>query len=94
MKNLAIAVCLVLVMSPYAAHGAGGIFGRRVTHQGMVAASGIQPARVAHNAEGVGMSTRSERDAIQNCCYWGQRTPVSIQTKYHNGAWHAVVRYR
>lgn len=62
-------------------------------HQRLVAQSGIKPRQVG-SAEGVGMSTRSARDAIQNACYWGKRTPVSIQTSFRNGRYYAVVRYR
>jgi hypothetical protein len=83
-------LCLALVLCSSQAFG----IGFRITHQGLVNQSGIRPAAVRHAAEGVGMSTRSEADAIRNCCFWGQRQPVSIQTNYLDGRYYAVVRYR
>ncbi len=62
-------------------------------HQRLVRASGITPRQVG-TAEGVGMSSRSYADAVQNACYWGKRVPVSIQYSYRNGRYYAVVRYR
>lgn len=81
------ALCLVLVLCSSQAFGAGW------GHRALVARSGIRPASVGM-AEGVGMSTRSAADAIRNCCFWGQRQPLSIQTSYRNGRYYAVVRYR
>jgi len=66
---------------------------RRAAHNGLVAQSGIRPARVG-SYEGVGMSTRSADAAIRAACYWGQRTPVSIQTSFRKGRYYAVVRYK
>ncbi len=62
-------------------------------HNRLVRESGITPRQVG-TAEGVGMSTRSYADAVQNACYWGKRVPVSIQYSYRNGRYYAVVRYR
>lgn len=62
-------------------------------HQRLVRASGITPRQVG-TAEGVGMSSRSYQDAVQHACYWGKRTPVSIQYSYRNGRYYAVVRYK
>lgn len=62
-------------------------------HNRLVGASGITPRQVG-SAEGVGMSMRSYKDAVQNACYWGQRTPVSIQYSYRGGRYYAVVRYK
>lgn len=62
-------------------------------HQRLVAQSGIRPKQIG-SAEGVGMSSRSREDAIRNCCFWGKRQPISIQTSYRNGLHYAVVRYR
>jgi hypothetical protein len=44
--------------------------------------------------EGVGFSTRSADDAIRNCCYWGQRTPVGIGVARGANGWYATVLYR
>lgn len=44
--------------------------------------------------EGVGFSTRSAQDAINNCCYWGRRTPVDIGVARGRNGWYACVRYR
>ena len=45
--------------------------------------------------EGIGMSSHSPQAAIQNCCFWGKRTPVDIATgRLNNGMYVAVVRYR
>lgn len=67
-------------------------------HQRLVRQSGITPRKVGTH-EGVGMSTRSHIDARNNACYWGQRTPVSVQysTRYSKRGqplYYAVVRYR
>ena len=80
-------LCLVLVLCSTPAFAAGW------GHRALVAQSGIRP-RLVGMAEGVGMSTRSAADAIRNCCFWGRRTPVSIQTSFRNGRHYAVVRYR
>ena len=63
------------------------------THRSLVRQSGIRPRSIG-SAEGVGMSSRSPADAIRNCCFWGSRTPVSIQTSQRGGRYYAVVRYR
>lgn len=62
-------------------------------HNRMVRASGISPKQVGTH-EGVGMSTSSFADARNNACYWGQRTPVSIQYNKVGNKYYAVVRYR
>jgi hypothetical protein len=85
-KLFLLAVCFVLI-SPTTSE-AGGI----LAHRRLVAASGLTPPQVGTH-EGVGMSTRSAKDAIQNACYWGQRQPLFIQTTYRNGRYYAVVRY-
>lgn len=44
--------------------------------------------------EGVGWSNQSPQLAIQNCCYWGQRSPAQIGvSKSHDGCWYACVLY-
>lgn len=44
--------------------------------------------------EGVGMGATREQ-AISNCCFWGQRTPVDIgAAQAANGQWFATVLYR
>lgn len=44
--------------------------------------------------EGIGMASTPQA-AIQNCCFWGRRTPVDIATaRLNNGMYVAVVRYR
>lgn len=62
-------------------------------HQRLVHASGITPRQVG-SAEGVGMSTRGYEAAKRNACYWGKRTPVSIQYSKRGAYYYAVVRYR
>jgi hypothetical protein len=62
-------------------------------HQRLVRASGITPRQVGTH-EGVGMSTRSYTDARNNACFWGKRTPVSIQYSKQGNRYYAVVRYR
>jgi hypothetical protein len=44
--------------------------------------------------EGVGFSTVSADDAIRQCCYWGQRTPVDIGVAKGSSGWFATVLYR
>lgn len=44
--------------------------------------------------EGVGFSSRSADDAIKNCCYWGQKTPIEIGVARGRNGWYACVRYR
>ena len=44
--------------------------------------------------EGVGFSSRSADDAIRNCCYWGQKTPIEIGVSRGRNGWYACVRYR
>jgi hypothetical protein len=46
-------------------------------------------------AEGIGCSSESPEDAVQRCCYWGERTPVEIGTAWcpSKRQWVAVVRY-
>lgn len=44
--------------------------------------------------EGCGMSSTRE-SAIQNCCYWGQLTPIEIGVaQAPNGLWYACVFYQ
>lgn len=66
---------------------------RRMGHQAMVAQSGIAPRQVGRY-EGVGMSTSGYEAAKRNACYWGQRTPVSIQYSKQGNRYYAVVRYK
>ena len=67
-------------------------------HAAAMASSGrmFHSGRFANGAthEGVGFSTVSADDAIRHCCYWGQRTPVSIDVRRGNGGYFAVVQYR
>ena len=44
-------------------------------------------------AEGVGTGS-TRQAAIQNCCYWGQRTPLDIGTATNGSRWYACVIYR
>ena len=45
--------------------------------------------------EGVGWSSLSPQNAIQNCCYWGQRPASQIGVARGNdGSWYACVLYR
>lgn len=80
---LAIVVLILLTSTSYAGWG----------HNALVRASGIRPKQVGTH-EGVGMSTRSFGDAVRNACYWGKRTPVSIQYNKVGNKFYAVVRYR
>ena len=55
--------------------------------------------RMAHRGgsyryEGVGFSTVSAQQAIRNCCYYGQRTPIEIGVSRGRNGWYACVRYR
>ena len=67
-------------------------------HAAAMASSGriFHSGRFANGAscEGVGFSTVSAADAVRHCCYWGQRTPVSVDVRRGNGGWFAVVQYR
>lgn len=47
-----------------------------------------------NQTEGIGYSTVSEQRAIENCCYWGRRTPIDIGVARGVRGWYAVVRYR
>lgn len=78
---------LVFVLVPECCNAAGW------GHRRLVAESGITPRQVGTH-EGVGMSTRSYIDARNNACYWGKRTPVSIQYSKKGNRYYAVVRYR
>jgi hypothetical protein len=55
--------------------------------------------RMAHRGgsyryEGVGFSATSAQQAIRNCCYYGQRTPIEIAVSRGRNGWYACVRYR
>jgi hypothetical protein len=55
--------------------------------------------RMAHRGgsyryEGVGFSAVSAQQAIRNCCYYGQRTPIEIAVSRGRNGWYACVRYR
>ena len=55
--------------------------------------------RMAHRGgsyryEGVGFSAASAQQAIRNCCYYGQRTPIEIAVSRGRNGWYACVRYR
>ena len=55
--------------------------------------------RMAHRGgsyryEGVGFSSVSAQQAIRNCCYYGQRTPIEIAVSRGRNGWYACVRYR
>lgn len=86
--------CLVLVFgfAVLESANAAGPF-RRIGHNALVAQSGITPRQVGRY-EGVGMSTRGYEAARNNACYWGQKTPVSIQYSKRGDRYYAVVRYR
>lgn len=77
--------CCLAEAGPFRRSGIG--------HNALVAQSGITPRQVGTH-EGVGMSTRSYIDARNNACYWGKRTPVSIQYSKKGNRYYAVVRYR
>mgnify|MGYP000426174921 CR=1 FL=1 len=80
---------MVLIFCGFANSAQAG----RWSHNALVRESGISPRQVG-SYEGVGMSTRSYIDARNNACYWGKRTPLSIQYSYRNGRYYAVVRYQ
>jgi len=44
------------------------------------------------SAEGIGYGSTAE-EAIQRCCYFGQRTPIEIGTAQGATGWYAVVLY-
>lgn len=73
--------------------GGGGGFVGGTSHSALVAQSGIRPHQMGTH-EGIGVSSVSYEDARNKACYWGQRTPVSIQYNQQNGMYYAVVRYR
>lgn len=45
--------------------------------------------------EGIGFSPKSADDAVQRCCYWGQRRVREVGTAWcaSRRGWVAVVRY-
>jgi len=45
------------------------------------------------NAEGVGFSTRSAQDALNNCCYTGQRRVAGSAVYRGSDGWYAVKIY-
>jgi len=47
-----------------------------------------------YGAEGVGWSTRSAQDAIQNTCYWGERPVGEIGVSRGANGWYSTVLYR
>lgn len=90
MRQWILSLMLVFVTSCcYVPHAQAG----RWSHKALVRESGIKPRQVG-SAEGVGVSTRGYEAAKRNACYWGQRTPVSIQYSKRGGNYYAVVRYR
>ena len=44
--------------------------------------------------EGVGWSTASPQNAVQNCCYWGNRPVAQIGVARGNDGWYACVLYQ
>jgi len=63
------------------------------------ASMSAQQNRMAHRGgsyryEGVGFSAASAQQAIRNCCYYGQRTPIEIAVSRGRNGWYACVRYR
>lgn len=44
--------------------------------------------------EGVGFSTVSAKQAIEKCCYWGQREAIDIGVAHGINGWYATVLYR
>ena len=45
------------------------------------------------HAEGVGFSTRSAADALNNCCFTGQRKVAGSSVVRGKGGWYAVKIY-
>jgi hypothetical protein len=45
------------------------------------------------NAEGVGFSTRSAQDALNNCCFTGQRRVAGSSVVRGSDGWYAVKIY-
>ena len=91
-KPLIRILCLAIAMGGCSPAFAVGPL-RRMGHKALVAQSGITPRQVGRY-EGVGMSTRGYEAARNNACYWGQRTPVSIQYSKQGNRFYAVVRYK
>jgi hypothetical protein len=63
------------------------------------ASTSAAQGRMAHRGgsyryEGVGYSAVSAQQAIRNCCYYGQRTPIEIAVSRGRNGWYACVRYR
>ena len=63
------------------------------------ASTSAAQGRMAHRGgsyryEGVGFSAASAQQAIRNCCYYGQRTPIEIAVSRGRNGWYACVRYR
>ena len=55
----------------------------------------ITPGRIpGARAEGVGWSTRSESQAIRNCCFYGERKLIGKAVKKGRKGWYAVCQYR
>jgi len=47
------------------------------------------------SCEGVGWSNSSPQRAIEQCCYWGQKSPAQIGvSRGADGVWYACVLYR
>lgn len=44
--------------------------------------------------EGVGYSSRSPQDAIQNCCYYGRKEAIDIGVAQGSNGWYATVIYK
>lgn len=89
--SVACVLALMWIVFSQTASAAGPF--RRAGHNAMVAQSGITPNKVGRY-EGVGMSTRGYDAAKRAACYWGQKTPVSIQYSKQGSRYYAVVRYR
>jgi len=62
-------------------------------HRALVARSGIHPRNVGSH-EGVGVSTTGYIAARNSACYWGRRTPLSVQYSKRGNLYYAVVRYK
>lgn len=96
----AFVLVIVCLMAPTASaagplrrvFGGGGGFPGGASHSALVSQSGIRPHQMGTH-EGVGVSSVSYEAARNKACYWGQRTPVSIQYSKQGSMYYAVVRY-
>lgn len=58
-----------------------------------MARTGVLRHRGGQGYEGIGFSTQSAQNAIENCCYWNKRRVKEVAVSRGARGWFACVRY-